>query len=88
LFCKELALNCTHVHKIIEYQLATTYLAISKQGTSPKLVEQLQRAAGNYKQSSDYQNMVEYWLTQFSQQSALSIHESEGIIKLWAQPTK
>lgn len=86
LVCKTSGLDCSQVYKNIEYQLATTYLALSKKGTSPKLVEQLENAAIQFKQSDDYRSMVEHWLHQFSLQTAPSMHESDGIIKLWAKP--
>jgi hypothetical protein len=77
----------TDISSVFQFQLATTYLAVSKQGTSQQLVEKLTSAAVEFKQTTQYKMMVEGWLMEFKQRNMANIHEQDGIIKLWAQTT-
>ncbi|WP_124916953.1 substrate-binding periplasmic protein [Alteromonas flava] len=83
IMCDILAARCNDIKKVFTYQLATTYLAISKQGTDEKMIQRLKKAAEAVKGSREFQTLVDYWLTDYAQQSALKMHETEGIVKLW-----
>lgn len=87
LVCLNIEESCTDITRVFQYQLATTYLAVSKHGTSQKLVEKLKSAAVNFKRSTQYATIVKYWLTEFKQRNMPKIHEQDGIIKLWQQKT-
>lgn len=85
IICLTIEEPCTDITRVFQFQLATTYLAVSKHGTSEQLVKKLKAAAINFKQSNQYATMVEHWLTEFKQRNMPNIHEQDGIIKLWAQ---
>ncbi|MDM7859003.1 transporter substrate-binding domain-containing protein [Alteromonas sp. ASW11-36] len=82
--CSSSELDCSGVVKSFTYQLGTTYLAISKQGTTDTLIERLTDAAKTFKASAQYQRLVDYWLADYRQKSALNMHEHEGVIRLWS----
>lgn len=75
--------QCGTVQKAFTYRLASTYLAISKQGTSQTLVDKLSQASMAFKQTPRYQKLVVDWLSTYEQQSSLGMHEHEGVIRLW-----
>jgi ABC-type amino acid transport substrate-binding protein len=83
--CLSIKESCADITRVFQYQLATTYLAISKHGTSQKLVKKLKAAAVNFKQTTQYAEIVDQWLTEFKQRNMPKMHEENGIIKLWAQ---
>jgi ABC-type amino acid transport substrate-binding protein len=87
IICPIIEEPCTDITKVFQFQLATTYLAVSKQGTSQQLVEKLTSAAVKFKQTTQYKMMVEGWLMEFKQRNMANMHEQDGIIKLWAQTT-
>jgi ABC-type amino acid transport substrate-binding protein len=87
LVCLNIEESCTDITRVFQYQLATTYLAVSKHGTSQKLVEKLKSAAANFKRSTQYAAIVKFWLTEFKQRNMPKMHEQDGIIKLWQQKT-
>jgi hypothetical protein len=43
---------CTDITRVFQLQLATTYLAISKRGNLPQLVEKLKSTATNFKRTA------------------------------------
>ena len=75
--------QCGTVQKAFTYRLATTYLAISKQGTSQALVDKLSQASTVFKQTARFQKLVADWLSNYEQQSSLGMHEHQGVIRLW-----
>ncbi|WP_100643663.1 substrate-binding periplasmic protein [Alteromonas facilis] len=81
--CDALEARCAGLKKVFTYQLATTYLAISKQGTKDTLIERLKQASDRVKQSPQFAALVEHWLSQYRQQTSLKMHEDGGVIKLW-----
>ena len=85
IICPTIEEPCTDITRVFQFQLATTYLAISKQGTSEELVKKLQAAAVDFKQSTQYAALVKHWLQQFKQSNLSNIHEQDGILKLWQQ---
>lgn len=87
IICLTITEPCTDITRVFQFQLATTYLAISKHGTSQQLVEKLKSAAAAFKHTTQYEAMVKDWLIKFKQRNMANIHEQDGIIKLWAQTT-
>ena len=85
ILCKIIQSPCEGINRVFQYQLATTYLAVSKQGTSIQLVEKLKSAAENFKRSSEFQIIVDGWLSEYKQRDMPNMHEDNGIIKLWAK---
>ena len=85
IICLTIEEPCTDITRIFQHQLATTYLAISKQGTSEQLVAKLKSAAANFKQSKQYEALAEHWLMAFKQNNMPNMHQQDGIIKLWAK---
>ena len=87
IICQTIEEPCTDITRVFQFQLATTYLAVSKQGTSQQLVEKLKFSAVEFKQTKQYKTIAERWLTKFKKLNMPNMHEQEGIIKLWAQTT-
>jgi ABC-type amino acid transport substrate-binding protein len=83
--CQTIEEPCTDITRVFQFQLATTYLAVSKQGTSQQLIETLKSSAVDFKQTKQYKAMTKRWLTEFKQRNMPNMHEQDGIIKLWAQ---
>ena len=85
IICQTIEESCSDLTRVFQFQLATSYLAVSKQGTSQKLIEKLKSSAVIFKQTIQYQSMVKRWLMEFKQRNMSNMHEHDGIIKLWAQ---
>ena len=85
MMCLSINESCDDVTRVFQYQLATTYLAVSKRGTSAQLVARLKAAATSFKRSTQYKSMVEHWLPQFKLHNMPNIHEQDGMIKLWTK---
>ena len=84
IICQTVRELCTDITRVFQFQLATTYLAISKQGTSQQLVETLSASAVDFKRTTQYKAMAKRWLMEFKQRNMPNMHEQDGIIKLWA----
>lgn len=78
--CDDLGDKCNSITKLFTYQKATTYLAVSKKGTTPELVEKLIEASIAFKQSSQYKHLTERWLADYATRTSLSLTEDEGVI--------
>jgi ABC-type amino acid transport substrate-binding protein len=83
IICLDIEEPCIDMTRLFQFQLTTTYLAVSKHGTSEQLVEKLKYAAVNFKQTKQYEAMVEHWLSEFKNNNMPKMHEQDGIIKLW-----
>lgn len=83
--CLTIEQSCKNIHRVFQFKLATTYLAISKQGTSLELVDRLTSASINFKRSTQYKAMAERWLLDYRQRNMAKMHEQDGIIKLWVK---
>lgn len=82
-FCQGREAQCAQVKKVLTYMTSTTYLALSKQGTSESLVARLSEAAARFKKTNQYNELVEHWLSQFAAQTPIKMHENAGVMKLW-----
>ena len=80
IICDDLGDKCNSITKLFTYQNATTYLAVSKKGTTPELVDKLIEASTAFKQSSQYKHLTEKWLADYETRTSLSLTEDEGVI--------
>ncbi|WP_420935857.1 substrate-binding periplasmic protein [Alteromonas sp. A081] len=80
IICGDLGDICNSFTKLFTYQKATTYLAVSKKGTTPELVTKLIEASMTFKQSSQYKHLTEKWLADYATRTSLSLTEDEGVI--------
>jgi ABC-type amino acid transport substrate-binding protein len=80
IICDDLGDKCNSITKLFTYQKATTYLAVSKKGTTPELVEKLIEASTVFKQSNQYKHLTEKWLADYATRTSLSLAEDEGVI--------
>lgn len=87
IICPMIEISCSDIQRVFQFKLATTYLAVSKQGTSQQLVGKLNAAAKNFKASTQYKEMSKRWLNEYKQRNYHNLHEQDGILKLWAQTT-
>lgn len=81
--CDAPELDCSNINKSFTHQKGTSYLAISKLGTTDEQVKRLSAAAEMFKPSDQYQRLVDYWLAEYQQKLALKMQEHKGIIRLW-----
>ena len=83
-FCKDRIEECNKkIKKAFVYDVTTTYLAISKRGTSSERVTRLRHAANTFKQTPNYKQLVKSWLQQYAQQTPIEMHEQDGVLRLW-----
>ena len=80
IICDDLGDKCNSITKRFTYQNATTYLAVSKKGTTPELVEKLIAASTTFKLSNQYKHLTEKWLADYATRTSLSLTEDEGVI--------
>lgn len=85
IICLTIDEPCTDITRVFQFQLATTYLAVSKHGTSPQLVEKLKSAAIDFKRTAQYKALSKHWLMEFKKHKLPNMHQQDGIIKLWPQ---
>jgi ABC-type amino acid transport substrate-binding protein len=84
-YCVGREVQCSEVKKAFVYTTSTTYLALSKQGTSKNLVARLTDAAERFKKTEKYEELVAYWLSQAATQTPVNMHEHAGVMKLWEE---
>ncbi|KXJ59380.1 MAG: hypothetical protein AXW14_15695 [Alteromonas sp. Nap_26] len=82
IICDGLDDACEGFKKLFTYQKATTYLAMSKQGSDQTLLNKLKFAADTFKQSEDYRLLYTKWLNTYSKKTSLNMFEQNGVIVL------
>jgi hypothetical protein len=51
--------SCIDITRLFQFQLTTTYLAVSKQKTSQQFVEKLKSAAVSFKRTKQFYTMID-----------------------------
>ncbi|RDV25644.1 hypothetical protein DXV75_10190 [Alteromonas aestuariivivens] len=82
LACQKLAHKCNGLALAAEDDVSTTYLVLSKQGTTLALVERLKLAAVREKESDTYIQWSREWSDDLNRQGLLQ-HISEGVVNVW-----
>ncbi|MBN7819457.1 substrate-binding periplasmic protein [Bowmanella yangjiangensis] len=72
-FCMQLQEDCSEIVNIYQHQVETTYLAMSKHGTSLEDVRQWQAAAQRYKESQAFRLLADYWLNRYRQEFGFTL---------------
>ncbi|WP_051275585.1 substrate-binding periplasmic protein [Aestuariibacter salexigens] len=85
LFCRRLQKACSDLKRLYTYELVTTYLVMSKLDSSGSEVKHFQDAAKAFKATSDYQSIVDKWLTIYQQDQVGPMHEANGVVNLWSK---
>jgi polar amino acid transport system substrate-binding protein len=83
IFCVRLKTDCNQIERIYTYQLTQSYLALSKPGTRPELVEKLTEAASRFKNKQEYADLSAKWITHYKNTLVIPMHLSNGVLNLW-----
>lgn len=83
--CKQLAIDCVQIERVHTFKKVTTYLALSKQGTPPRLVEQLKLAAAKLKQTEQFGAFIQKWTQTLNEAPFGPVHIEHQVVKLWPE---
>jgi len=82
-FCEFSKADCSNLVRIFMYQKTSSYLVLSKLGTDPQLVEIMLKAAKDYKSSTEYKTISDFWLTKYRKEVSIPMHIEDGTLNLW-----
>ncbi|WP_102797107.1 substrate-binding periplasmic protein [Bowmanella denitrificans] len=82
-YCMQLQQDCHFVANVYQHQIETTYLAMSRQGTSAELVDQWRSAATRYKQGQAFTMLAEYWAARYRRDYGFPLHLHNGTLNFW-----
>ncbi|WP_165399284.1 transporter substrate-binding domain-containing protein [Alteromonas sp. KUL49] len=81
--CESLRDSCESVELVAPYKITTTYLVLSKSGTSPIVAEQLKLAAVAVKSSEEFRQTSHAWSEMMMNEHNVIHHFDNGVVHLW-----
>lgn len=81
--CESMQESCESVELVAPYKITTTYLVLSKLGTSPIVAEQLKLAAVAVKNSDEFKQTSSAWSELMINEHNVIHHFDNGVVHLW-----
>lgn len=81
--CRQIQSSCRDISMDFPYQEVTTWLVLSKSGTSMAMVEKLTAAARKVKSDEKYKQWAEHWVSDINLRNNADFSVRDGIIYLY-----
>lgn len=82
-YCANAVNNCGEIERVFMHQKIKSYLVMSKPGTDQDLVNNLFKAAQEYKSSDAFKTISNDWLAVYAQETQIPMHLDDGTLNLW-----